>query len=150
MLLSHVCLQNKEMSIAQLFSHLIKKTINQYYTPPGWTELHVEVSLSKILHPKLLLTCRCHHWGPCDKLATYSGCTLPLPRDSWGWLQQQPPRPLEKGMKQLQTIKIMESQYNGKGTLLSLNRPFIQQSKMLLSVNFHKVVKSSRMFFQEM
>ena len=29
----------------------------------------------------------------CDELATCPGSTLPLPRDSWDWLQQTPPPP---------------------------------------------------------
>ena len=33
---------------------------------------------------------------PCDELATCPGCTQPLPRDSWDWLQQNPPRPHKK------------------------------------------------------
>ena len=53
--------------------------------------MRVEVSLSK------------HCWGPCDgELATCPGSTLRSPWDSWDW--QQPLRPLEKGIKQLQTM----------------------------------------------
>ena len=68
---------------------------------PSWAELHVEVSLIKILDPKLLLMCGWHlAWWPltsvrghCDELATCAGSTLLSPRHSWDWPQQKPPRP---------------------------------------------------------
>ena len=60
---------------------------------PGWAEVHVEVSLSKIMNPDVRLT---HGMaaspvseGPCDELVTCPGCTLPSPRDSWDWLQYE-------------------------------------------------------------
>ena len=61
------------------------------------------VSLSKILNSKIAPDVQL---APCmaasatgDELATCPGNTLPSPRDSWDWLQQQPLRPLEKWIK---------------------------------------------------
>ena len=70
---------------------VIGRLLVQIPAPLGWV---VEVSLSEIVNPSC-------SWGPCDELATCPGCPLPSPGDSWDRLQQQTPRPLETGIKQL-------------------------------------------------
>ena len=82
-----------------LFNILLLFLVVVQIPAPGWAELHVVVSLSKILNPKLLLMCSWHlAWRlpsvrPCNELVTCPGCTLPSPRDSWDRLQQIPPWP---------------------------------------------------------
>ena len=67
------------------------------YGPRYWTP-NCSWCVVGTLHGSL-----CHQWGPCDELATCPGCTLPSPRDSWDWLQQNPHDPI-KGIKRLQTM----------------------------------------------
>ena len=58
----------------------------------GWAELHVKVSLSKILNPKLLLMCGWHlAWWPLPSVRALPWAGSPT--DSRAWLQQKPQRP---------------------------------------------------------
>ena len=63
---------------------------------PGKAELHVEVSLSKILNPTLLIS-----EGPGDLSREYPALAL---RQSWDWLQQQHPMTPWKGINKLELI----------------------------------------------
>ena len=74
----------------------------QIPAPPGRAEMHVVVSLSKILKPQLApdvqsapctMAASAISEGPYNELATCPGGTLPSPRDSWDWLQHKPKRP---------------------------------------------------------
>ena len=65
---------------------MIRRSLVPILGPPGWAELHVEVSLSKILNPKMLL--RVLQWAG-DSSRVY-------PAFTWrqlDWHQQQDPRP---------------------------------------------------------
>ena len=62
-------------------------------SPLGRAELHVEVSLSEILNPTLLIS-----EGPAMSWRLIQGVPCPALRQGWDWLQQQHPVTPWKGI----------------------------------------------------
>ena len=81
---------------------------------PGWAELHVEVSLSKILNPELLLMCSWHlAWRPLSSVRALrwagdlSRVPCPCPEITGIGASKKKKKkrgPMRKGIKRLQTM----------------------------------------------
>ena len=90
----HVFPDKSRVAVAQQVEQVARVTgrLLVQIPAPVWAVLHVKVSLSKILDPRLLLMCSWHlAWRPLPSVRAlrWAGDS-PSPRDSWDWLQQKP------------------------------------------------------------